>query len=187
MDSFVAIDLGRDAIRSCLMIGGPILAVSLMIGVGVGILQTMTQVQDQTVSFVPKLIGIVLAIGLALPWLAAKMVDYTEESLATPITHRMGDPTARSITQPASFKKEADRSTDSLSADSLSIGSGGILRLENRIEQVRPNHSEKQNAPTDSDSSLDSADSSDSIQPDDSPFRMPHYRFSRLPKTDQEL
>jgi flagellar biosynthetic protein FliQ len=82
-----AIDLGREAIKACAMVGGPILLASLVIGLLVGIVQAMTQVQDQTVSFVPKLLGMMLVIGLGLPWLADRMVEFSHDTLATPMTH----------------------------------------------------------------------------------------------------
>lgn len=80
-----AIDLGREAIRACVMIGGPILVASLVIGLLLGIVQAMTQVQDQTVSFVPKLLVLMLGIGLALPWLSDQMIDFSRDVLGQPL------------------------------------------------------------------------------------------------------
>ncbi len=82
-----AIDLGREAIRACFMVGGPILLASLIIGLLTGVLQAMTQVQDQTVSFVPKLLGTLVVLGLCLPWLSEKLVDFSSEALSKPMTH----------------------------------------------------------------------------------------------------
>jgi flagellar biosynthetic protein FliQ len=87
------IDLGRGALKACLMIGGPILLASLIVGLLVGVLQAMTQVPDQSVSFVPKMVCLVLAIGVALPWLTDRMLDYSREALATPMTLRHHVPT----------------------------------------------------------------------------------------------
>ena len=68
------------------MIGSPILIAGLVIGLVVGMLQAMTQVHDQTVAFVPKLLGLCLVIALTLPWLSSRMKDYTEELLEKPVT-----------------------------------------------------------------------------------------------------
>lgn len=87
MDPQDAIDLGREAMKACFIVGGPILLASLIIGLIVGVLQAMTQVQDQTVSFVPKLICLMLVIGIGLPWLTDKMLDFSRETLSTPMTH----------------------------------------------------------------------------------------------------
>ena len=85
-----AVDLGREALRTCLFVGGPILAAGLLIGLVVGIAQAMTQVQDQTVSFVPKILLMLVAIGLALPWLSERMVEYTRESFTNPVISLSG-------------------------------------------------------------------------------------------------
>lgn len=103
MDPQEVIDLGRDAIRACLVVGGPILLASLIVGMLVGTVQAMTQVPDQSVSFVPKLICLVLALGVALPWLTDRMLDYSRETLATPINLRHYCPT----TQPVKFERTA--------------------------------------------------------------------------------
>ena len=80
-----AVDLSREAIKTCLMVGGPILAASLLIGLLVGVFQAMTQVQDQTVSFVPKVILMLLCLGLALPWFADQMLDFARTSFEKPM------------------------------------------------------------------------------------------------------
>jgi flagellar biosynthetic protein FliQ len=88
MDPQEVIDLGRDAIRACLIVGGPVLLASLVVGMLVGAIQAMIQVPDQSVSFVPKLICLVLALGVALPWLTDRMLDYSRETLASPLNLR---------------------------------------------------------------------------------------------------
>ena len=84
MDSSEAIELGRDAMRVVIKMGGPILLIGLILGMVVGMLQSMTQVHDQTVGFVPKVIGLILAIGLGLPWLSEQMIDYSRSQFARP-------------------------------------------------------------------------------------------------------
>ncbi len=51
-------------------------------GLLIGLLQALTQIQEQTVAFVPKLIAMVLVLSLALPWLIARMVQYSHELIA---------------------------------------------------------------------------------------------------------
>jgi flagellar biosynthetic protein FliQ len=68
------------AIQSILLatkLAGPILAVSLLIGLGVGLLQSATQIQEQTLTFVPKLIGIALVIVLAGNWMLTQLTGFT--------------------------------------------------------------------------------------------------------------
>lgn len=72
-----AIDLIRDAILTALILCSPVLIVGLLVGLGIGLLQALTQIQDQTVSFVPKLVAMVAALTLTLPWLLNKLMEYS--------------------------------------------------------------------------------------------------------------
>lgn len=72
-----AIELGREAIMMALLIGTPVLLVGTAVGLLIGLIQALTQVQDQTVSFVPKIIAMFVALGLCLPWLIQHMVEYS--------------------------------------------------------------------------------------------------------------
>ena len=79
-----AIDMGREAIHTVMRVGGPILLVGVVVGILIGIVQAMTQVQDQTVSFVPKVLLMLLCLGLALPWFADQMLDFARASFEKP-------------------------------------------------------------------------------------------------------
>ena len=82
MDSQTVIDIGRQAIWNMLIIGAPVLLAGMAVGFLIGLLQALTQIQEQTVAFVPKLIAMVLVLSLALPWLIARMVQYSSELIA---------------------------------------------------------------------------------------------------------
>jgi flagellar biosynthesis protein FliQ len=82
MDSQTVIDIGREAIWNMLLIGAPVLIAGMAVGLLIGLLQALTQIQEQTVAFVPKLIAMVLVLSLALPWLIARMVQYSTELIA---------------------------------------------------------------------------------------------------------
>jgi flagellar biosynthetic protein FliQ len=82
MDAQDAVDLGRQAIVITLIIGAPALAVGLIVGLVIGLAQALTQIQDQTVSFVPKLVAMVAALGFCLPWLIQRMTEYTHDLIA---------------------------------------------------------------------------------------------------------
>lgn len=84
MDPQDTIDFSREALSMVAIVGGPILAAGLVIGLIVGIFQAMTQIQDQTVSAVPKMLGMLLVTIMVLPWVGQWMVDYTKETLSTP-------------------------------------------------------------------------------------------------------
>lgn len=74
-----AVDLGRQAVLAALVLGGPVLLAGLVVGLVVGLLQAITQVQEQTVSFVPKLVAMVLVLSVMLPWLIDQMVRYSHD------------------------------------------------------------------------------------------------------------
>jgi flagellar biosynthetic protein FliQ len=68
--------LGRDAMEITLMVAAPMLLVVLAIGLIVSIFQAATQINEATLSFIPKLIGVFAALIIAGPWMLTTMVDY---------------------------------------------------------------------------------------------------------------
>ncbi len=77
MDPQQAIDLGREALWTMLLVGSPVLVAGMIVGIVVSLFQALTQIQEQTVVFVPKLIVMLLVLSITLPWLIAQMVQYT--------------------------------------------------------------------------------------------------------------
>lgn len=74
-----AIDLTRNAILTALMVGAPILVVGMLMGLLIGLLQALTQIQDQTISFVPKIVAMIAAVAFCLPWILQRMMEYSED------------------------------------------------------------------------------------------------------------
>jgi len=72
-----AIDLVRDAILMSLIVAAPLLLIGMVVGLGIGLIQALTQIQDQTVSTVPKLVAMTIAIIICLPWLTDRMLEYS--------------------------------------------------------------------------------------------------------------
>ena len=68
--------LGRDALQLTLLISAPPLLAALIIGLLVSIFQAATQINEQTLSFIPKLAGIFIVLLIAGPWMVSLMVDY---------------------------------------------------------------------------------------------------------------
>jgi flagellar biosynthetic protein FliQ len=77
-----AVDLAREALIVATMIAAPALVVGMLVGLGIGLLQALTQIQEQTVAFVPKLLAMVLAVGFALPWILTRLVEYSHDLIA---------------------------------------------------------------------------------------------------------
>lgn len=74
-----AVDIVREALTLMLLLSLPILGAALIIGMGVSIFQAMTQIQEQTLSFVPKIIGMVIVTILVTPWIATMIIDFARK------------------------------------------------------------------------------------------------------------
>ncbi len=74
-----ALELSRSAIMMALLLGSPILFTAVAIGLIISIMQAVTQIQDQTISFVPKIIAMVLMLVYVMPWMVSEMVEYSTD------------------------------------------------------------------------------------------------------------
>ncbi len=83
MDAQDAVDLGRQAIVVTLLIGSPVLLAGMLVGLVIGLLQAVTQIQEQTIAAVPKLVVMVLMLALLAPWLINQMVQYSHDLLVS--------------------------------------------------------------------------------------------------------
>jgi flagellar biosynthetic protein FliQ len=70
-------DILGDAIKTFLLAAGPVLLVSLVVGFVISLLQAVTQIQDFTLTFVPKILAVFLCLFLFLPWMASILVSFT--------------------------------------------------------------------------------------------------------------
>lgn len=68
--------LGQQAIELTLMLSAPLLLSALAIGLVVSIFQAATQINEQTLSFIPKLLGVFIVLVIAGPWMVTMMVDF---------------------------------------------------------------------------------------------------------------
>lgn len=82
MDSSQAIDMVRQALWLTLMLSAPILLTGLTVGLIVSVFQAMTQLQDQTLSLVPKIIAMLLATIITGSWIIQKLVEYSRHMFA---------------------------------------------------------------------------------------------------------
>jgi len=76
-DTVVA--LARQAIEIALFLAMPMLGVSLVVGVFISVLQAATQIQEMTLTFVPKILSMFIALLIAFPWMMDKMLNFTRE------------------------------------------------------------------------------------------------------------
>lgn len=68
--------VGNEALWTAMLTASPILLAALGVGLLIGILQAATQIQEMTLSFIPKLLGVVAVLVLAGPWMLALMIDW---------------------------------------------------------------------------------------------------------------
>lgn len=71
------INLGSEAIKLALMVSLPLLGVGLVVGLLVAVFQATTQVQEMTLSFVPKIVAVLLTLLVASPWIIQKLANFT--------------------------------------------------------------------------------------------------------------
>jgi flagellar biosynthetic protein FliQ len=81
MDPQQVLSFGRDGLLTLLAVCGPIVMVVLAVGLVVSILQAATQIHEQTLSFVPKLLAAFATLAVAGPWMITKLVDYIQQVL----------------------------------------------------------------------------------------------------------
>ncbi|GHV50400.1 flagellar biosynthetic protein FliQ [Deltaproteobacteria bacterium] len=73
------ISFARQSIELALMIAMPMLLVGLVVGLVVSIIQAATQIQEMTLSFIPKIVSIFLALLIAFPWIMDKITGFTRD------------------------------------------------------------------------------------------------------------
>lgn len=76
------VQLVRDALVIVLKISAPILAAGVFIGLIISVLQSVTSIQDQTITFVPKIIVMVAVAVVLIPWFIQRLVEYAAELFA---------------------------------------------------------------------------------------------------------
>jgi flagellar biosynthetic protein FliQ len=74
-----AIDTLREAMLVALLIVGPILIIGMVIGLTISIVQAVTQIQEATLTFVPKIIAMGIAVVLVMPWMFQRLIDYSRQ------------------------------------------------------------------------------------------------------------
>lgn len=70
------VHLGQQAIYTMLLISAPMLLSGLVVGLGVSIVQAVTQIHEVTLTFIPKILAVSLALMLALPWMMQKLIEF---------------------------------------------------------------------------------------------------------------
>jgi flagellar biosynthetic protein FliQ len=79
-----ATDLVRQALVLALVIAAPMLVIGMVVGIIISLFQAVTQIQEQTLTFVPKIVSMVVAAVLLMPWIGHRLLEYTMIMLGSP-------------------------------------------------------------------------------------------------------
>ncbi len=77
------ISITKQALYLVLILTAPPVATAMMLGLSVGLIQATTQVQEQTLTFVPKLIGVIVALTIVGPWIMVQMINFATSLLSS--------------------------------------------------------------------------------------------------------
>lgn len=83
MSDSVVIGLAREALLTVLLVAGPMLGLGLLVGLLISVLQATTQIQEQTLAFIPKILTILGAVVVFGPWMLRILVDFTTRLLTS--------------------------------------------------------------------------------------------------------
>ena len=78
MDQGTVINIAQKALLVTLYVSAPLLGISLIVGLAVSIFQATTQIQEQTLSFIPKILAVIAAIAVFGSWMLKLLMEYTE-------------------------------------------------------------------------------------------------------------
>jgi len=78
MDQGTVVNLGQEALKMIIYVSAPLLGLSLIVGIAVSIFQATTQIQEQTLSFIPKILAVLAAITIFGSWMLRVLIEYTQ-------------------------------------------------------------------------------------------------------------
>ncbi|MCK9525358.1 MAG: flagellar biosynthesis protein FliQ [Limnochordia bacterium] len=82
MTDATVVSLARDAVLTILLVAGPALLIGMLVGLLVSIFQATTQIQEQTLTFIPKIVAVLVSIVIFGPWMLRHLVGFAERLLA---------------------------------------------------------------------------------------------------------
>ncbi|MEA1937515.1 MAG: flagellar biosynthesis protein FliQ [Pseudomonadota bacterium] len=78
MNEVDIMEITRQALFRVIIIGGPVMLIALIVGVTISLLQALTQVQEMTLTFVPKIVAIFLALAMLMPFMLTSLTEFTQ-------------------------------------------------------------------------------------------------------------
>ena len=89
MTDATVVGLARDAVLTILLVAGPALLIGMVVGLLVSVFQATTEIQEQTLTFIPKIVAVLVSIVIFGPWMLRNLVDFAERLLANLTTYIM--------------------------------------------------------------------------------------------------
>ncbi len=77
MNELLIAQIGKEALKTALLVAGPALLVSLVVGLSISVFQVVTSLQDQTIAFVPKIVAVMVVVAVSFPWMLQVMLRFT--------------------------------------------------------------------------------------------------------------
>ena len=97
MTDLVVVSIAREAVLTILLVAGPALGIGMLVGLLVSIFQATTQIQEQTLTFIPKIVAVLVSIVIFGPWMIRRLVDFAERLLGELPTFIMNGEAAKLI------------------------------------------------------------------------------------------
>ncbi len=82
MDTQFVVEIARSSIYTTLLVSAPMLLLALVVGLSISLLQAITQIQEMTLTFIPKIFGVAIALVIFLPWMITTVVNFTSQIFA---------------------------------------------------------------------------------------------------------
>jgi flagellar biosynthetic protein FliQ len=82
MDEAALLEIARDAVIVTLKVGAPIMMISLVVGLMISLFQALTQIQEATLTFVPKVIVVFISLLMLAPFMLHALIDFTEQIMS---------------------------------------------------------------------------------------------------------
>mgnify|MGYP000036764848 CR=1 FL=1 len=81
MNAQMVLTMGQDALLTLLMVSAPMLGIVLLVGLVISLFQAITQINEATLTFIPKLIAAMLSLAIAGPWMLSILIDYIRRTI----------------------------------------------------------------------------------------------------------
>ncbi|MGE3332993.1 MAG: flagellar biosynthesis protein FliQ [Rhodospirillaceae bacterium] len=78
MNEAEVLDIARDAMMVMLLVSGPMLLVGLVVGLAISIFQTLTHIQEMTLTFIPKILAVFGSMVIFMPWMLRELTEFTQ-------------------------------------------------------------------------------------------------------------